>query len=1445
VAVFAERDLNDVERAIDAHRRVVALAPEAHALDALARLYASRGEHAAAARWLEKRLESAPSGERVAVALRLARAHVAARQPGRAITWLERTLPRHPEANEVRSMLADLYRDADAWAPLAKLLCDGCRYAPDQAALLAMVREAAALYHERLATPERAVPLLEQARELVPDDRWVRLTLADGLRMVGRYAEARKLLEGVIADYGRRRSPERADVHLELARVLRADGKLNEALAQLDLAAGMKVGDTAVMATLGAVAREAGQLDRAEQAYRALLLVVRRAQGDADPSAIGPSEVLFALSRIAVGQGNAAQAEELRQQALAAAAADSAEARRFSRAAQVEGEGELAVSALEARRAVETSAPARAALDAALGALYEDALDKPEEALAADLRALEGLAPDRALHARTRALARRLDQSAQYLARLEELAERHRRAEEAPLVSELLLRLGEALEEDAGELARAAETFARVEALGHHPVEAKKALARVAGMRGVSGDERRRLEEIVALAGAPEDAKVDALYRLADIDVAGPENRARGIAALEDALERDPQYARAATSLRDAADGAPDDADIWALFERVARVSGDDALLADYLERRARHPAVTLDELREAVTLAAQRGEAARERALLERTVDRARELPGGLGEALWAAEALAERRHAAGDDAGAIRWLREAAGVAEPAAAEALTMRAAQLAASDEATMDLAVELYRELCERRPAERTFWAPLLEILRRRGDAESAGALVAAVAAAEADPGARNALRIDHARWLVETADGKRDPRRAEAASLLRDVLDQQHREQPGDQQHGEEPGDAEPENAEVIAVLGDLYQQSGDSDALLDLLRRQIESARRRRDAPALVALSLRAAEVMRSERPDDARALLREAVEWAPSDRTLLSRLLELLRGDDEARERAERMEQLLAVERGTAAAKLARDLADTWDKLGDEGGVRRALEVGYRAAPADEDLRRRLERHYRERKSWPALAALLVSEAARRDKAPDAVALFREAALIHRERLSDAAGAASALRSALALAPADVALVRELIAVHEATGDAGAAAQDIQSALRSLPKGDARALELHKLRAELLEELGREADAVADFERAFSLGGVSEAPRLVAALQRWRDRAGRGGDLAAERAATMRLVEVLVAAKDEDGARDALVGWIAADPTDREALRALRGMDEVAGRWSEVAESCQRLVALSRGAERIDAAVRLAEACVRAGDPAAARAGLEQAWAADPSPTLRQELKKLYEQIGAHGEHAQMLLAEAEATESDAARYPLLIAAGELLLHAAEEPAEALGPLRAALAIKPDDPEANILLVDACVAGGLLEEATKRLEASIAAQGRRRTPELAVMQQRMARVAESYGDARRQRDWLIAAIETDRNNGDAAADLADLSMKLGDHDTALKALRVVTLLKTPCRMTRAMAFLRQAQIAHQQGDGQKALVFARRARAEDAQLAEAGDFLRQLGDA
>ena len=74
---------------------------------------------------------------------------------------------------------------------------------------------------------------------------------------------------------------------------------------------------------------------------------------------------------------------------------------------------------------------------------------------------------------------------------------------------------------------------------------------------------------------------------------------------------------------------------------------------------------------------------------------------------------------------------------------------------------------------------------------------------------------------------------------------------------------------------------------------------------------------------------------------------------------------------------------------------------------------------------------------------------------------------------------------------------------------------------------------------------------------------------------------------------------------------------------------------------------------------------------------------------------------------------------------------------------------------------------------------------------------------------------------------------------------MALGDDQTALSALKVVTLQKTPGPMSKAVAFLRQAQIAHRAGDTQKAVLWARRARIEDAELREAEDFLTSIGEA
>jgi hypothetical protein len=66
-----------------------------------------------------------------------------------------------------------------------------------------------------------------------------------------------------------------------------------------------------------------------------------------------------------------------------------------------------------------------------------------------------------------------------------------------------------------------------------------------------------------------------------------------------------------------------------------------------------------------------------------------------------------------------------------------------------------------------------------------------------------------------------------------------------------------------------------------------------------------------------------------------------------------------------------------------------------------------------------------------------------------------------------------------------------------------------------------------------------------------------------------------------------------------------------------------------------------------------------------------------------------------------------------------------------------------------------------------------------------------------------------------------------------------------AIKALQLVTLLKTPGPMTRAEAYLRQAAIAKHRGDNKKAALLAKRAVTTDPEYQDAKAFLDELGPA
>ena len=103
--------------------------------------------------------------------------------------------------------------------------------------------------------------------------------------------------------------------------------------------------------------------------------------------------------------------------------------------------------------------------------------------------------------------------------------------------------------------------------------------------------------------------------------------------------------------------------------------------------------------------------------------------------------------------------------------------------------------------------------------------------------------------------------------------------------------------------------------------------------------------------------------------------------------------------------------------------------------------------------------------------------------------------------------------------------------------------------------------------------------------------------------------------------------------------------------------------------------------------------------------------------------------------------------------------------------------------------------------------------------------------------------GDTESQLKWLNTALDTDRKSGEVASELVDAAIAIADYDTAMKALRTLTMMEDPRPITRALAFLKQAEIALLRGDAQRAQHWARKAKSLDESLQAADELLARLG--
>lgn len=1416
-ARLAERELRDSDRAIAAYRRVIALAPTQEALDALARLHMERSEPAEAVPWLERALAGAEPARKAELSLRLARAHIGAERPDRAATCLERAVNEDAGNRDVRQLLADLYRQGEQWEPLAWLLTESLPMLSDEQVASSWAREAADIYHRRLQAPERALPALERALALMPDERALRSMMAGSLRASGETQRARELLEKIIADFGRRRSKERAQAHVELALVARAESKTEEAVRELDEASQMDVGNPQILKLLAQIARESGQLDQAERSLRALLLVVRRQPPGDEPDTVGLGEVLFELHAISAQRGDSDKASELLESALEAARQSDAEVARLRKVLVDPRQGEVLLRAIEARLAQAEDPASRAQLLLYAADAEADLLDRPGGAFDRLLEAI-ALAPGRPdLHARARAAAIKGGLLSRYLDAATAELDRMRRKQEAPRVALLAMELGKLAEDQARDLERARDLYKLANRVADEPTDSLFSLSRVYAALGDTESQAGVLDELAALAGndEPTTQRADALYRLSHVQAQSPEMVDRAMELLERGLRIEMRHQQAADILRTAAKGSPQNRQVLDIYERVARVSSDPAMLLDYLERRIAQGGADDESVKEAAELAVKLGEAERAELLLRSAVDAARR-GGGITGAAWAALRLAERCVERGELAEAQKLLLDVGDAAPADQVSELGLKLASRAADDDPAR--AAEIYQVLRARDPAARQVWEPLFDIYRRLGDKQALSGLVSDTLPQLVQVTERNALRLLHARTLMA------ETRSREAIELLRDALLDN------------------PDDLEVSALLENALSAGGNDDVLADFLTQRFEDAKQRGNPETLTDVALRLGALL--ERMEgDALSIYRDALEAAPDSRPLLRAVAAGSGADETTRERADLLARLLAVEEAERAPSLALELAGLWDQLGEADRGLAALELGHRASPADGEIRSRLEHWYRDHQQWDRLALLYIGEAERATEPEDGLARLRAAAELYRDQIGDMRRAAEVLDVARQLAPGDIDLVTELASCL-------AAGRDFDGAIRLLSQQlDGKLVQkvrtdLLLARADLEIALSREDDALTDFEEAHRIDPERAGPRLREGLERQRDRAQTASDVDKERAATMRLARMMRTAGEDAQARDLLVAWLERSASDTEALHLVLDMDRAAQRWDGVVAVCARLVSLEEGAGQIEAAVQLAEAGAKAGMVPIAQQGLEYVHHIQPSSVqVRELLRKIYEQAGSHRELAALLLADAEHAADDDARYEHYRQAADILVNKLGDTEAAVVPAQRAREIRPDDHGTVCLVADVLIGSGQIREAVELVMPAIDAH-KRRSPELAALQFRMARAAAATGDRETQLAWLKRAFDVDRKDGTIAAELAQLATEMGDYDLALKPLRAITLSDNPGPISRVMALLWEAKIEHARGNKAKAELWAKKALREDPSFSEAEEFLTQLSE-
>jgi tetratricopeptide (TPR) repeat protein len=592
--------------------------------------------------------------------------------------------------------------------------------------------------------------------------------------------------------------------------------------------------------------------------------------------------------------------------------------------------------------------------------------------------------------------------------------------------------------------------------------------------------------------------------------------------------------------------------------------------------------------------------------------------------------------------------------------------------------------------------------------------------------------------------------------------------------------------------------------------------------AAKAKDRREAAALQLTAAQLHAAYDPEGAaQAVERIERAWAlaPGSRPVLDLLSRLYGDRSDWRGLADALARLAAGTRDRAAAVAVHlELAQVdLVRFGDAPAALASLERALELDPACETAAIQAFEHHVDAGRFAEALAVVERHLAAAPEKPGHALLRVRVAEIARERLHDAARARRHLEAALRTDPGNGAAG----ALAPLLAEAGAwqrLAEVLELGLPAAGDPAERIRILEQIADVQLERLGRPRDALRTLSRALALdprramtrkameGAAARAGAFADLARAYASAAEQvGDDLKAQKTLLRRVAEIHD--RDLERPEEAVKAYralVALDPEDRGAAAALEACLERAGRQEEVARGLEARIESAQGAERREAAVKLArlwqesgdteraarvwrEVLASAPDDADALWGLVAALEATPGPRAAEERLEILARVAARtkgsAERAALELERAEILAEPLARLGEAAGAALAILRQGgltpSQQAQAVGLLERMLARGVDPLRIAQVLAPLHAAAGEVEKQVAMLELIA-----RHLPEGAEPRERARHLldaaavrAERLGDARGALTDAAAALRACPDHAEARRLCERLAREVGAH--------------------------------------------------------------------